>query len=181
MDRAIGRAMRASVIQTGQLAGVRKATVSRFEHRVTSWGEAIRGRLVNEWLASHDCGWWESLTEWHNALWAADHHVRHDCGRREQPSSGTVRHYGRDYHLFAPEAAYEGGMQKTPTPTHMGFPLGREYPEQPTTAGDIYLGRDVPGQGYTEGGVAGEQGLGQGSTRGHGDGTGWWPWGGRTR
>lgn len=43
------------------------------------------------WIASHECArgvyWTEHLTEWHNAFWAADHHVRYDCGYRS-PSSG---------------------------------------------------------------------------------------------
>lgn len=44
---------------------------------------------TRKWLAHHDeCDWFEELDEWHNAFWAADHHVRYDCGQREQPSSG---------------------------------------------------------------------------------------------
>jgi hypothetical protein len=48
------------------------------------------GQRGTTWLAHHDeCGWCEELTAWHNAFWAADHHMRHDCGRRE-PSSGDM-------------------------------------------------------------------------------------------
>lgn len=54
-----------------------KATV-----KAETWGQEI------SWVASHDCMWHEHLTAWHNAFWAADHHVRYDCGRREQASSG---------------------------------------------------------------------------------------------
>lgn len=54
-----------------------------------SWPSATE-RIV--WATHHrDCGWREELTEWHNAFWAADHHVRYDCGRREQMSSGSTQ------------------------------------------------------------------------------------------
>jgi hypothetical protein len=70
--------MKPSVLD-GEYAGVRKAGVER-------WNTC--GSLGFTWLAHHDCGWMEELDEWHNAFWAADHHMRYDCGRREQPSSG---------------------------------------------------------------------------------------------
>jgi hypothetical protein len=44
-----------------------------------------------EYSAHHrDCGWFENLAYWHNAFWAADHHVRYDCGKREPSSGGYV-------------------------------------------------------------------------------------------
>ena len=49
------------------------------------------------WVAQHRCGgdhqWGEWLDEWHNALRAADHHMRFDCGRREPSSGDVVTHY----------------------------------------------------------------------------------------
>jgi hypothetical protein len=74
--------------------------------------------MERNWIARHECAdgsiWKESLTEWHNAFWAADHHVRYDCGRREQVSSGgyippgidtgkrepTITVDGREYYTF---------------------------------------------------------------------------------
>lgn len=73
MVRAIGRAMNRARIRQNRV--VRRSGTD-------DW--------VTVWNACHACGWCEDLTEWHNAFWAADHHVRYDCGRREQVSSGNV-------------------------------------------------------------------------------------------
>jgi hypothetical protein len=60
--------------------------------RVEGCYEALSGgQYAIHWNARHECGWWEDTAFWHNAFWAADHHVRYDCGRREQMSSGQVR------------------------------------------------------------------------------------------
>jgi hypothetical protein len=63
----------------------------------------------HEWLALHWCQggghWREWLTSWHNAFWAADHHMRYDCGRRE-PSSGDMTFTVRkqvEYRLMSDE------------------------------------------------------------------------------
>lgn len=66
------------------MVGVRKATVEAI------YESNLFGRHCAGYGAYHECGWQEHLTAWHNAFWAADHHMRYDCGRRE-PSSGELR------------------------------------------------------------------------------------------
>jgi hypothetical protein len=61
------------------------------------WWDSDLCQVVTGYEAWHECRpgeyWSERTIAWHNAFWAADHHVRHDCGRREQASSGSyTRH-----------------------------------------------------------------------------------------
>lgn len=79
--------MKVGTIKAGPLAGMAKAKVFRSEHHEIPYPFA-KGVIWPVFVAKHECGWAESCTAWHNAFWAADHHVRYDCGRREQPSSG---------------------------------------------------------------------------------------------
>jgi hypothetical protein len=95
------------------------------------WWEERPGIPSVTWIASHDCNWHEHLAAWHNAFWAADHHVRYDCGRRKQPSSGAyeMTHAGfragrpvlTERDGFAdgdiPRGVNTGGVQKGPSPT----------------------------------------------------------------
>jgi hypothetical protein len=238
------------------LTGVPKATVFRTTHHEIPYPFA-KEVVWPVYIARHDCGWREELNEWHNAFWAADHHVRYDCGRREQMSSGryalmpdpweahyraqlaagepicfcgtpwsrhgTTRYGGYtvtadcmppdpvgETHLrkgrpeqssskdeawakaradvvaeaisrgayIPPEnrykAAYEGGMQEHPTPSHMAFPLRGAYTEAPTTdLGAITTEVGQVGDGPWEGFPL--EGHTQGRTRGRG--TGRWVWG----
>jgi hypothetical protein len=160
--------MRPGVIEQGEGAGKRRATVERWP---------TYGALGVTWLASHEeCGWCDELTAWHNAFWAADHHVRYDCGKRE-PSSGHIWYDGypvdRPQYLTTAElySLNEGGMQNDPHPSDNGDPLPPACAEDATVElGCITteLGVQVDGDSYARGGAqAGE----------HGGSRGWWPWG----
>ena len=60
-----------------------KATV-----RAVRFGDQAETASGFEYSAHHKaCGWFENRTYWYSAFWAADHHMRYDCGRRS-PSSG---------------------------------------------------------------------------------------------
>lgn len=154
------------------VAGIRTARYDG-EKVVTCW----------RYKALHECDrinhWSEELDAWHNAFWAADHHVRYDCGRREQVSSGRTYpawFEQQQAQLNARLVAdlmpfYEGGVQNDPTPSDNGDPLVPACAEDPTVelgAITTELGVQVDGGSYTRGGAqAGE----------HGGSRGWWPWG----
>ena len=138
-----------------------KATVRRAKHY--EWVEGSFPREYQEswvYVARHECGWYEELHYWHSAFWAADHHVRYDCGRRSPSGGGypeiTVHkpmYYERmsdeRYEEVRADAAAlqafwqragmamdqwlnEGGVRSDPTPSDTGHPLPPEYDEGPT-------------------------------------------------
>ncbi len=137
-----------------------------------------------EWGAHHDeCGWHEYVSFWHSAFWAADHHVRYDCGRREQPSSGTytlemsgnlatlseaqMAEFKRRWAAgvsYGTSPAYtvlnEGGVQNDPTPTcsdDATVELGAITTEMQRVDGEQWGGAKLEGWG-TNGEYGGKTG-----------------------
>jgi hypothetical protein len=129
-------------------------------------------RTVDDvWAAWHECEpgryrhWNEILRTWHNAFWAADHHVRYDCGRRMKVSSGsyTIGSYTVTGDCMPPDPVdkplMKGGMQGDPHLSDMGNPPGAESADDPWEGFPLEgrrIGR-VSGQGYARGGVVGDE------------------------
>lgn len=126
-----------------------------------TYDEDVLGKRPAGWMAWHErCGWTEVLIYWHNAFWAADHHMRYDCGRRS-PSSGTCQ----EWRYACPD---EGGMGITPTTLSLTVrtqvyhqPMSTEEYQRKVEEGAA-LGAYLDGVGLHEGWGTGDQGQGHG-------------------
>lgn len=133
------------------------------------WDNNLR-QVITGYEAWHECAsgeyWTERKTAWHNAFWAADHHMRYDCGRRE-PSSGDA------YEAVRSGDAYEVGCMESNTPVRyvLDLPVDKEDPLPPASAEDptVELGAittelgPLPGMQWE--GSTGDAGVGS---------AGWW-------